>query len=98
MKRISTRGRQKEIKSSNILFFSEDRESERKDQAQQDAGCDGKIEGKTAPAEENIAWQFAEPGNLVKKDREDPHPHENETEKDQCFCKVAHAAFPRDFV
>jgi hypothetical protein len=98
MKRISTRGRQKEIRSSNILFFSEDRERECENETEQDAGRNGKIESKTAFTQKNVAWQLAETRDLVKKDGKDPHPHEDEAEKDQCFCEVAHAFSLRDFV
>jgi hypothetical protein len=76
-----------------MLFFSEEREGEREDQAQEDAGRDGKIERKTSTPEENIARKFPETRNFIKKSRENSHAHQDKTEEDQGFCKVAHKIF-----
>jgi len=79
-----------------MLFFPEESESEREDQAEQNTGGDREIESKTSATEENIARQFPETRDLVKKSRKDPHADKDQTEKDQGLREIAHVFPPQD--
>jgi hypothetical protein len=78
-----------------MLFFSEKSEGKREDQAQKNAGCDRKIKGETSPPEKDVTREFPEHRHFGENSGKNTHADQDHAEKDQGFCKIAHAISSR---
>jgi hypothetical protein len=71
-----------------LLFVTKQEEDKGNDNADDDAGCDGKIKGNFFTLDEKIPGETSHPGNFISRKKEKPYTGRDQTDDNENFSEL----------